>query len=277
MADIPTRTLPTGKDIPHVGFGTYNIPGENVTEVVRTALDAGYRHVDCAEGYKNEAGVSTALADYDREELFVTSKVIPSNLNYENVLSACEDSLDRLETSYLDLYLIHWPNPAISLRETLDAMATLQEGGLVRHVGVSNFNLYQLKFARRIADVPISVVQTEIHPWFQQEQLVAYCEEHGIVPTAAAPLGRTRVFEDETVQAVAKKHDTSPASVILRWQIENDVVPIPRSTTDAHIRSNVDLFDWALDPEDIARIDEIGRWEKIYTIEPDHDTYGISR
>jgi len=277
MADIPTRTLPTGENIPHVGFGTYGIPGENVTEVVRMALNAGYRHIDCAEGYKNEAGVGTALADYDREELFVTSKVVPSNLNYENVLSACEDSLNRLGTSYLDLYLIHWPNPAISLRETLDAMATLQERGLVRHVGVSNFNLYQLKFARRIAEVPISVVQTEIHPWFKQEQLVAYCKEHGIVPTAAAPLGRTRVFEDETVQAVAEEYDTSPASVVLRWQIEKGIIPIPRSTTDAHIRSNVDLFGRALDPDDITRIDAIDRQEKIYTIEPDHDTYGISR
>lgn len=273
---VPSRTLLTGAELPAVGFGTYDIPPEATTEAVRTALDAGYRHIDCAEGYGNEAAVGTALAEYDREELFVTSKVVPSNLHYETLLSACEESLDRLGTSYLDLYLIHWPNPAISLRETLDAMATLYDSGRIRHVGVSNFSRYQLKFARRISEVPITVLQTELHPWFQQRELLSYCETHGIVPVAAAPLGRTRVFEDETVRAVAEKYDATPSDVVLRWHLERDVVPIPRSTTESHIRSNVDLFEWSLDSEDLARIDEIGRREKLYTIEPDHDTYGIS-
>lgn len=273
--DVPSRTLLTGAELPAVGFGTYDIPSERTTEAVRTALDAGYRYIDCAEGYGNEAAVGAALEECDREELFVTSKVVPSNLHYDTLLSACRDSLDRLGVSYLDLYLIHWPNPAISLRETLDAMATLHDSGLVRHVGVSNFTRYQLAFARRISDVPITVLQTELHPWFQQRELLSYCEEHGIVPVAAAPLGRTRVFEDETVRAVADEYDAEPSEVVLRWHLEHGVVPIPRSTSESHIRSNVDLFGWSLDPEDVARIDDVGRREKLYTIEPDHDTYGI--
>lgn len=263
--------------MPAVGFGTYDIPPERTRETVETALEVGYRHLDCAEGYGNETEVGAALEGYDREELFVTSKVVPSNLHYDTLISACRESLDRLGISSLDLYLIHWPNPAISLRETLDAMATLHDDGLIEHVGVSNFDTYQLKFARRIADVPISVVQTEIHPWSRQETLLQYCHDHDIVPVAAAPLGRTKVFEDDMVRAVADDYGVDPAAVVLRWEIEHGVVPIPRSTTPAHIRSNLDLFGWSLDPEDVERIDGIQRRETLYTIDPDHDTYGIPK
>lgn len=275
MTDVPTRTIRSGAELPVVGFGTYDIPPTETTAAVETALDAGYRHIDCAEGYGNESEVGAALAGYDRSELFVTSKVVPSNLHYDTLISACHDSIERLGTSYLDLYLIHWPNPAVSLRETLDAMATLHDDGLVRHVGVSNFSRYQLKFARRISEIPISVLQTEIHPWYKQRELLSYCAEHDIIPVAAAPLGRTRIFEDETVQAIAEKHGSTPAAVVLRWHLEKGVVPIPRSTSETHIRSNMDLFEWSLDPEDVRRIDGITRREKLYTIDPDHETYGI--
>lgn len=133
---VPTRTLPSGDQIPTVGLGTWDIAGETVEESARTAFDAGYTLIDTAEGYMNEAEIGGVLADYDREDVFLTSKVLPSNLAYESVIEACEASLDRLGTDYLDLYLIHWPNPAISLRETLDGMAHLYERGLVRNVGV---------------------------------------------------------------------------------------------------------------------------------------------
>ncbi len=263
--------------MPLLGFGTYDINPQTVPAAVRTALDAGYRHIDCAEGYGNESAVGEALADYDRDDLFLTSKVVPSNLHYENVLSACRASLDRLGTSYLDLYLVHWPNPAVSLRETLDAMATLHEDGLVRNVGVSNFTAYQLMFARRISDVPIGVTQAEFHPWFQQEELRAYCGENDVALTAAAPLARTRVFDDEVIREVAEDYGKPPAQIVLRWQIQQGVATIPRSTTEEHIRSNRAIDDWELDPEDVGRITAIDRRERVYMIDADHETYGISR
>ncbi|MFW6435563.1 MAG: aldo/keto reductase, partial [Halovenus sp.] len=132
MTRTPTQTLPTGDELPQVGFGTYSLDGETTTDAVSTALEAGYTHIDTAEGYENEAEVGAAIADVDREELFLTSKVLPKHLGYDSLIQSCEASLDRLGTDYLDLYLVHWTNPAVSLRESLDAMETLVDRGLVR-------------------------------------------------------------------------------------------------------------------------------------------------
>jgi diketogulonate reductase-like aldo/keto reductase len=277
MVEIPTQELPSGDEFPLVGFGTYSIDSDETTAAVQTALDAGYRHIDCAEGYKNESAVGDAIADYDREDLFLTSKVLPSNLSYESVLSACGDSLDRLGTDYLDLYLIHWPNPAVSLRETLDALATLYDDGKVRNIGVSNFTAYQLMFAQHISDVPIGVTQAEFHPWFQQPELSEYCDEEGITLTAATPLARTRALGDDVVQELAEAYEKTPAQITLRWQVQQGVATIPRSTNKEHIQSNLAVCDWRLDSEDMSRIDGRNRNERQYMIDVNDETYGISR
>ena len=275
----PTRTLPSGDELPIVGVGTWNIGGDTVREAVRAGLDAGYTHVDTAEGYKNEAEIGDALADYDREDLFLTSKVLPKNLNYDSVIESCEASLDKLGTDYLDLYLIHWPNPAVSLRETLDAMATLHEQGTVRNVGVSNFSAYQLSAAHHVSDVPIAVNQIEFHPYFQRPDLVEYCRETDTVLEAAAPLARTEVFDDPVVQDLADEYDKSPAQIVLKWAVEQDVVVLPKSSSPEHVRQNRELFDWDLAAEDRERLDDLERDQPVY----DHpardwtgDTYGIS-
>lgn len=274
---IPTRTLPSGDEMPQIGAGTWNLSGETVKESVRAALDAGYAHVDTAEGYGNEAEVGEVLAEYDREDVFLTSKVLPSNLHYESVLEACEASLDRLGTDYLDLYLIHWPNPTISLRETLGAFERLHEEGTVRNVGVSNFTRYQLMFALRVANVPIAVNQVEFHPWLNQADLLRYCEESDVVLTAAAPLARTEVLDDPAICDVAERYDRTPAQVVLRWQIQKGVVAIPKSSSPDHVRSNLAVGDWELDAEDVARIDERDTEKRVYMIDVDDDTYGIPR
>jgi diketogulonate reductase-like aldo/keto reductase len=274
---IPTRSLPSGDEMPQLGFGTYRLDGDTATDAVRTALDAGYTHVDTAEGYHNEAAVGEAIADHDREDVFLTSKVLPSNLHYESVLDACEDSLDRLGTDYLDLYLIHWPNPTISLRETLQALERLHDAGKVRNVGVSNFSRYQLMFALKVSDFPIAVNQVEFHPWLYQADLLEYCEDNDVVLTAAAPLARTEVFADPVVQDVADTYDRTPAQVVLRWQLQKGVVTIPRSSTPEHIRANFDVLDWELDAEDVARIDDIDTEKRTYMIDLDDDTYGIPK
>ena len=275
----PSTTLPSGDGLPQVGLGTWDLDDQQATESVRAALDAGYTHIDTAEGYFNEGAIGEALAEYDRDDVFLTSKVLPKHLSYESLVESCKASLDRLDTDYLDLYLVHWPNPAISLRETLSAMAHLHEENLVRNVGVSNFSAYQLSAAHHVSDVPIAVNQIEYHPWYTQDDVLEYCHKTETVVEAAAPLGRTDVLGDETVQAVAEKYEKTPAQVVLRWAVENGVVVLPKSTSADHIRSNAALFDWELDDEDRERIDAIEREEAVYTPTAKDwtgDTYGIA-
>jgi len=278
MTDVPTRTLPSGDELPQLGFGTWNISGETVREGVHTALDAGYTHVDTAEGYHNEAAIGEALAEYDRDEVFLTSKVLPKHLTYDSLIEACEDSLERLGTDYLDLYLIHWPNPAVSLRESLNAMATLQDRGLVRNVGVSNFSAYQLSCAHHVSDVPIAVNQIEFHPWFQRPDLVEYCNETDVVVEAAAPLARTEIFEDDVVRELAEKYGKSASQIVLKWAIERDVVVLPKSSSPEHVRENAALFDWDLTEEDLAALDDRDRNYPVYDTPArdwSSDVYGI--
>ncbi|QWC18890.1 aldo/keto reductase [Halorubrum sp. 2020YC2] len=278
---VPTKTLPSGAELPGLGLGTYDLDDGETVDSVRAALDAGYAHVDTAEGYHNEAAVGEAVAtsDVDRDDVFLTSKVLAKNLNYESVIESCEASLDRLGTDYLDLYLIHWPNPAISLRETLRAMAELRDRGLVRDVGVSNFSAYQLSCAHHVSDVPIAVNQIEFHPWFQRPDLVDYCRGTDTVVEAAAPLARTDVFDDEVVAELAEKYDRHPAQVVIRWAVDRGVVPLPRSSTPEHVRANADL-DWELDDDDRRRLDGRDRDAPVYDTPArdwTSDVYGIEQ
>ena len=278
----PTVTLPSGDAIPVVGQGTYELEGDAVREPVAAALDAGYAHVDTAEGYVNERALGDALAatDVHRDEVFLTSKVLPKHLAYESVLEACERTLDALGTDYLDLYLIHWPNPAISMRETLDALAALHDRGLVRNVGVSNFSTYQLGVACHVSDVPIAVNQIEYHPWLQRPELVEFCREHDVAVEAAAPLARGEFLDDDALAEIADKHGKTPAQVVLRWAVEGDVVVLPKSGSPAHVRENLDVFDFELDPEDRERIDAMDRDHAVYDDRQrdwTRDTFGIAK
>ena len=275
MASIPTRTLPSGDPLPVVGYGTWDLDDADVHDVLPTALDAGYTHIDTAEGYQNEGAIGDVIAGHDRDDLVLTSKVLPSNLHYESLLAALDGSLDRLGVDVLDLYLVHWPNPAISIRDTLRALERAHEEGLVRNVGVSNFSVYQLKFARRIAEVPIAANQIEFHPWYVRPELLEYCQAHDIVVQAAAPLARAAVLDDPVVVDIAEARDVTPAQVVLRWAVEKDVVVLPKSTTPAHIRTNLALFDWDLGAEDTERLDALNRGDNVYMIDLDDDIYGV--
>jgi diketogulonate reductase-like aldo/keto reductase len=255
---VPTHTLPSGDELPALGLGTYDLDDDQTAESVRAALDAGYAHVDTAEGYRNETVIGEVLAEHGRDDVFLTSKVLAKHLDYESVIESCEASLDRLGTDYLDLYLIHWPNPAISLRKTLHAMERLVDRGLVRNVGVSNFSAYQLSCAHHVADVPIAVNQIEFHPWFQRPDLADYCRESDTVIEAAAPLARTDVFDDNIVRELAETYGRSPAQIVLRWALDRDVVALPRSSSPEHVRANAAL-DFSITEADRRRLDDRDR------------------
>ncbi len=276
----PTVTLPSGDEMPIVGLGTWNLDDDQVYTAVDAALDAGYTHIDTAEGYMNEDASGDAITDHDREDLFLTSKVLAKNLSYESVIESCEASLDRLNTSYLDLYLIHWPNPAISVRETADAMKHLHDQGKVRNIGVSNFSAYQLSAVQHVSDLPIAVNQIEYHPRFQRTDILDYCRQTGTVLEAAAPLARTEVLDNDVVLELAEQYDRLPAQIVIRWAIEKDIVVIPKSSSPTHIAENRDVFDFELDPADHERLDEQDRTEPVYDFPArdwEDDVWGISQ
>lgn len=275
MADVPTVKLKTGGKMPITGFGTWNLNGETLRNSLEVALDKGYNHIDTAEGYRNEEVVGEVLRDRDRDQLFLTSKVLPSNLHYDDVLRSLDQSLNKLGTDYLDLYLVHWPNPAISLRDTLHAFAKIYNSGKVKNIGVSNFSLYQLKIAQRISEVPISVNQIEFHPWCYEKEMLDYCEKNDVRVTASAPLARTKVLEDSLIRDLAQKHDKTPAQIVLRWQIQHGVVTIPKSSTEKHIEANFEVFDFELSQDEMDQLDGIPKHEKIYQIDLEDEIYGI--
>jgi diketogulonate reductase-like aldo/keto reductase len=272
---IPSVELPTGDSMPAIAAGSVYDDPDRQRHAVELALKAGHRHLDTAEAYGNERTIGEAIRSYDRDAVFLTSKVSPPNLYYDSVIDACRRSLDRLGVEVIDLYLVHWPNPTVSLRETLDAMATLVDRGMVRNVGVSNFDAHLLRVAQHISDVPIALNQVEYHPLYQRPALLERAADTDVVLGAAAPFGRGLAFENDTLTTIAEKYDRSVGQVVLRWEIQRDVVPVPKSANSDHVAANLDVFDWELDADDVRRIDEIGRREKAYAISMDDEVYGI--
>jgi 2,5-diketo-D-gluconate reductase B len=253
--NVPNVTLPGDVQAPQLGFGTWTLRGSACERAVGTALDVGYRHIDTAEMYQNEAAVGRAITTVDRDDVFLTSKVWPDHLHDDDVRRACEASLSRLNTDYLDLYLIHWPNRRVPIRETVEALQRLADDGHVRAWGVSNFSAGQLAEARRFGSVAMN--QVEIHPFFRQQELSDYCRRVGVPLTAYRPLGKGRVNHNHVLSGIALHHGRSPAQVALRWIIQHGQLAIPRSTNEAHVRENIDIFDFELDASEMARIDAI--------------------
>lgn len=249
-----------GASIPMLGLGTWMNTGRQCTETVRTALELGYRHVDTAQVYGNEAAVGAGIqaSDVDREAVFLTTKVWRSNLRAGEVQSSVERSLDRLGVDYVDLLLIHWPHPRRPVEETLGAMAELQASGAVRHLGVSNFTADQLRAAQRAAEPPLVTDQVLYHPLKDQSALLAYCQEHDVALTAYSPLARGAVIGDDRLEAIGERYDKTAAQVALRWLVQQDrVVAIPKATSRAHLEANLAVFDFELADDEMARIHDL--------------------
>jgi 2,5-diketo-D-gluconate reductase B len=231
---------------------------------VARALQIGYRHIDTAQAYDNEAEIGQALrsSGVTRSGVFLASKVWTDDLAPEAVKRSAERSLSKLDTDYLDLLLIHWPSEIVPVEKTLDALCELQEDGNVRHVGVSNFTPSLME--RALEHSPIFCNQIEYHPLLSQERHLNLAREHDYMITAYAPLARGKVLHDETLQEIGRKHGKSAAQVALRWLLQKEVVAvIPKATSRAHLEANFDIFDFELDDDDERRIGKCARDERL--------------
>ena len=257
-------TLNNGVSIPCVGFGTYKTVQEKDTSVLRLAIETGYRYFDTASFYGNEAQLGQAIrkSRIPRQDFFLASKVWKTEMGYQETKSAFHRSLERLGTSYLDLYLIHWPLPSLSEPnwaeldlETWRAMEDLYQEGKIRAVGLSNFLPHHIEKLLARCRIRPMVDQLEFHPGYSQEAAVQYCQEQGIQVQAWSPIGRTRMFSDPLIRELSQNYQVSPAQICLRYAVQKQIIPLPKSSTKDRMLENQNLFSFTLSQEDMYRLD----------------------
>jgi 2,5-diketo-D-gluconate reductase A len=263
---VPAVTLHDGVEIPQLGFGVFQVPPEDTQEIVEEALAVGYRHIDTAAAYRNEAGVGAALqaTGIPRKEVFVTTKLWNSQQGYDSTMQACQKSLERLGSDYMDLYLIHWPVPTEDrYLDTWRAFEQIHREGRARTIGVSNFRVEDLERLKAEAELLPTVNQIELHPKLQQAELRAWHEDNGVATEAWSPLAQGALLDDATIEGIAAEHERTPAQAILRWHIQLGNVVIPKSVTPRRIRENFELFDFELSEEEMAAIGRLDSGERI--------------
>ncbi len=274
--------LSNGVQIPCIGFGTWQTPdGEIAVSAVKSALEHGYRHIDTAAGYGNEASVGIAIKEsgIPREEIFVTSKLHNTEHGYKNTLKAFEETMSNLAMDYLDLYLIHWPNP-IKFRDhwqesnagTWKAFEELYAAGRIRSIGISNFLPHHIDELLKTASVAPMVNQIRLCPGDTQDEVVSYCKAHSILLEAYSPLGTGQIFTVDEIQALAQKYKKSVAQICIRWSLQMGFLPLPKSVTDTRIKENAEVFDFELSADDMQMISEL-RGCCGYSKNPDTTTF----
>ncbi|XAH89955.1 aldo/keto reductase [Bacillus paramycoides] len=271
-----TATLHNGVEMPWFGLGVFKVEdGPELVEAVKSAIKAGYRSIDTAAIYGNEKAVGEGIragikeAGISREDLFITSKVWNSDQGYETTLAAYEESLKKLELDYLDLYLVHWPVEG-KYKDTWRALETLYKEKRVRAIGVSNFQIHHLQDVLADAEMKPMINQVEYHPRLTQKELQAFCKEQGIQMEAWSPLMQGQLLDNETLQEIAHKYGKTTAQIILRWDLQNEVVTIPKSTKEHRIIANADIFNFELTKEDMEKIDALN---ENHRVGPDPDNF----
>ncbi|WJQ80380.1 aldo/keto reductase [Brevibacillus brevis] len=271
-----TTTLYNGVKMPWMGLGVFKVEeGQELELAVKNAIKHGYRSIDTAAIYNNEEGVGRGIraglqeAGLTREDLFVTSKVWNADLGYESTLQAYETSLKKLGLEYLDLYLIHWPVEG-KFKEAWRALETLYKKGLVKAIGVSNFHVHHLEELLKDAEIKPMVNQVEFHPRLSQDELRAYCKEQGIQFEAWSPLMQGQLLDNPVLKGIAEKYGKSIAQVIIRWDLQNGVVTIPKSTKEHRIVENASVFDFELTNEDMEMIHSLNQNHRVG---PDPDNF----
>jgi diketogulonate reductase-like aldo/keto reductase len=267
-----TTTLHNGVKMPWLGLGVFKVKdGEEVVSSVKTALEAGYRSIDTAAIYGNEDGVGKAIneSDVPREELFITTKVWNADQGYESTLAAFDKSMEKLGLDYLDLYLIHWAAPALGkYLETWKALEKLYKDGRIRAIGVSNFKIHHLEDTIANCEIKPMVNQVEYHPRFNQKELHEYCKKNEIQLEAWSPLMQGGLLDEPTLIEIANKYNKSTAQIIIRWDLQTEVVTIPKSTKPHRIAENADVFDFELSQEDMNKINTLNQDNRMFA-DPD--------
>lgn len=247
-------------ELPLVGLGTWELRGEACTRIVKMALEMGYKHIDTAHVYENHEAVAEGVKGYDRKKLYITSKVaVDEQIDPEkpeaSVQKACERALKELGTDYIDLYLIHWPYLDFPIDAVFMAMLKLAEQGKIIKAGVSNYNIHHLEDLRKAGGVPFAN-QVEFHPYLNQKELLAYCRKAGIELISFRAFGKGKLLrEEEKFDLIGKKYGKTGAQVILRWLVQNEIPVVPKASSHKHLKENLEIFDFALTPEEMAELD----------------------
>ncbi|MGZ4194226.1 MAG: aldo/keto reductase [Solirubrobacteraceae bacterium] len=266
MSTVPTIALNDSREIPQLGFGVFQIPPEDTAKAVATALEVGYRHIDTAEMYRNEGGVGEGIraSGLSRDEIYVTSKLSNACHHPDDARKAFDHTLQALGSDHVDLFLVHWPLPTLydgDYVSTWKVMEEFKQQGRARSIGVSNFQVPHLERLAQETDVTPAVNQIEIHPYFLNEEVRRYGEDHGIRTEAWSPIAQGAVLDDPVITEIAARLDRTPAQMVLRWHIQRGSIVFPKSTTPSRIEENFELFDFALDDDDMEAIAALDKGE----------------
>ena len=262
MNASPSPTVSAhGASIPLIGFGTSAMQSATTPENIAVALKAGYRMIDTARKYGSEEAVGEGMrmSGVPRQDIFLVTKVSHENLSADDFARSVDDSLKALQVDYVDLLMVHWPNPEIPLAETMPALAKAKRQGLARHIGVANFNIALLNEALKLCPEPLVALQAECHPYLDQSKLLNAVRSRGLAFIAYCPLGRGRLFNDPVLGEIAKTRGRTLAQIALRWLIQQNIAPIPRSSDPQRVAQNFAVFDFTLDDDEMAKISALKR------------------
>ncbi|MGP5118699.1 aldo/keto reductase [Psychrobacter alimentarius] len=262
-------------NIPVLGLGTWQSTGQDCVAVVKKALEMGYEHIDTAQAYDNEKEVGQGIkqSGVARDKFFLTTKIFPDDMKFqpEKLVEAAKRSLENLDTDYVDLLLLHWPDDRVPLSETIPALCELQKQGLTRHIGVSNFNIADIIEAEKYADVPIVVNQVEFHPFIKQNTLQTFLNNHHILLEAYSPLARGDVFDNDIIKEIADKHNVTPAQISLAWILsDKHRVAIPKTSNPDHLQGNLDAIKVELSADELDKLGSLARSDGRKIEHPDY-------